>query len=274
MSEAILSRGHRAAPTPGGTLALAARFWFLALLTGQWMFVLYIVGFYYTSAIGGDLERWAQVLPDGIIKGDMAGNIALGAHLFVAAIISFGGALQLIPQIRQKAIHIHRWNGRLFIFTAFVMSVSGLYMIWTRGTIGGPVGHITISVNALLMMTCALMALHHVRAGRIDIHRRWALRLLVLASGVWFFRIWLNFWMYIAGGPVGFDPRTFEGPFLTFLYIAVYVGPLVILEVYLRAGESENARIRTATASGLFALTLAMCLGIFMTMTNMWLPRI
>lgn len=274
MSEAVLTGVRRSEPSPSGALAFSARFWFLALITGQWFFVLYIVGFYYVSAIGGDLERWSQVLPEGIIKGDAAGNIALGAHLFVAAIISFGGAIQLVPQIRERAIHIHRWNGRLFIVTTFVASLSGLYMIWTRGTVGGPVGHITISINAVLMMSCAFMALRHARRGQIDIHRRWALRLLVLASGVWFFRIWLNFWMYVAGGPVGFDPRTFEGPFLTFLYFAVYIGPLVILEVYLRAGASDKDKFRNGAAIGLFALTLAMCLGIFVTMTNMWLPRI
>ena len=36
-------------------------------------------------------------------------------------------------------------------------------------------------------------------------------------NGVWFFWLGLLLWLMIHQQPVGFDPKTFTGPFLTFL---------------------------------------------------------
>jgi hypothetical protein len=44
------------------------------------------------------------------VPGDTAGNVAFGTHVLVAAVIVFGGTLQLIPHIRTRAISFHRWK--------------------------------------------------------------------------------------------------------------------------------------------------------------------
>ena len=59
------------------TLKAAAVFWYLVAVTGQLIFVVYIVGFYGASAVQGDFEVWNKVLPHGIIPGDTMGNIAI-----------------------------------------------------------------------------------------------------------------------------------------------------------------------------------------------------
>lgn len=274
MTDIVSTRSSGMAPTADITLNAAARLWFLVAVAGQWMFVYYIVGFYYRSAVQGNVEKWGTVLPDGIITGDVMGNIALAAHVFMAAVITFGGALQLVPQIRARALPFHRWNGRVFVLTAFIMSLSGLYMVWTRGTVGGLFGHVIISINAGLIMICAVMAFRYALARNITTHRRWALRLYVLVSGVWFFRVGISLWIYLNGGPRGFDPITFQGPFLIFLYLAVYLLPLGIIELYLRTQDSAGARGRYAMAGVLGVVTLGMAVGIVMTTLNMWLPRV
>jgi hypothetical protein len=116
------------------------------------------------------------------------------------------------------------------------------------------------------------LALRYALARQIDRHRHWALRLFMVASAVWFFRIGLMFWVVLNHGPVGFDPKTFQGPFLYFLTFAQTLLPLAVLEVYLRTRGRGGASARLAMAAGLFVLTVAMGIRIFAATMGMWLP--
>src|SRR5207253_1370504 len=162
-------------------------------------------------------------------------------HLLFSTFVIVGGAVQLVPLVRSRWPRIHRWNGRVYLTAALVLSVGGLVMVWTRRTVGDLSQHISISINAVLIMACGAMALRHALARRFDLHRRWALRLFLVVSGVWFFRIGLMAWLVINQGPRGFDPKTFQGPFLTFLAFAQYLLPLLVLELYMRAQASRLA---------------------------------
>ncbi len=188
--------------------------------------------------------------------------------------ITFCGPLQLVPQIRAVAPALHRWSGRIYILTAFAISIDGLYMVLTRGVIGGVLQHVSISLNAILIMISAALALRHAFARRFPSHRRWALRLFMVVSGVWFFRIGMMFWILVHRGPVGFDPETLQGPFISFLGFAQYLLPLAVLEIYLRTKERAGAAGRIAVAAGLFGLTVAMGVGIFGAVVGFWLPHL
>ena len=63
------------------TLASAGAFWFIAAVTGQMIFAAYILAQYGRSAARGDLASWNDVLFNGLIKGDVLGNLLLMAHL-------------------------------------------------------------------------------------------------------------------------------------------------------------------------------------------------
>ncbi|MDZ4813131.1 MAG: DUF2306 domain-containing protein, partial [Pseudomonadota bacterium] len=168
----------------------------------------------------------------------------------------------------------HRWNGRVYLSSALVMSIGGLIMVWTRGSVGDMSQHIAISINALLIMVFTAMTLRHALARRIDLHRRWALRLYLAVSGVWFFRIGLMFWIVLNQGPVGFDAKTFQGPFLTFLAFAQYLLPLTVLQLYYLAQDRSGPRGRIVMAMGLVVLTLMTAVGIGAAAMIMWLPRL
>jgi len=112
----------------------SAVLWFVTLVIGQWIFAYYIFAFYGVAAAQGDLETWNKRLFHGIIQGDLAGNITVGVHLLMAFIISFSGPLQLMPQIRNRFPAFHRFNVRLYMATAFIISAAGLYLIFTRGS--------------------------------------------------------------------------------------------------------------------------------------------
>ena len=91
-------------------LKAAAGLWFLVAVIGQWAFLYFIVAFYGPSTLQGNFEAWSKntFLFKGYIAGDTAGNLAFAAHVLLAAVIAFGGAIQLIPQIRTRAITVHR----------------------------------------------------------------------------------------------------------------------------------------------------------------------
>jgi Tetratricopeptide repeat len=161
------------------------------------------------------------------------------------------------------------------VLVAFTMGISGLYLLLSGRKVGGDVSqHVAFGINGVLIMVCAAMAWRYAMARDFKTHRRWALRLFLVVGGVWFFRVGLMFWLFLNKGPVGFDPTTFKGPFVTFLSFAQYLLPLAVLEIYLRTQDRAGAPGRFATAAGLFVLTRAMGVGIFAATMGMWLPRI
>ena len=135
------------------------------------------------------------------------------------------------------------------------------------------VNHIAISLDGVLIIVFAAIALRYAIARNIKIHRRWALRLFMVASAVGFYRVGLMGWVVVTGG-AGIDFETFTGPFISFWGFAQYLLPLAVLELYFRAQDSTAASGRIAMAASLVVLTVAMGVGIFAATAGMWLPRL
>ncbi len=254
-------------------LKAAATSWFGVAVLGQLVFAAYVIAFYGGAAVQGQFSTWNKVAAHAYVAGDTFGNAVVALHLLFTVIAIAGGALQLVPAVRRLAPAVHRWNGRVYLLSALVLGAGGLVMLWTRGTVGGLVQHIAISINGVLILGFAAMAWRHALARRFDVHRRWALRLFLAVSGVWFFRIGLMAWIVINQAPVGFDPKTFQGPFLTVLSFAQFLLPLAVLELYFRVQQHAGARGRVAMAGGLFALTLLTALGIAAATMILWRPH-
>lgn len=264
------------APGRFGAAALraAAVLWFAVTAAGQLIFAGYIAGFYGRVTLAGRPELWNKVMPHGYVSGDTFFNLVLGVHLIFAFVITLGGLLQLVPAIRRRVPALHRWTGRAYLVAAAIMAAGGLLMIWFRGGAPGDfAGNVIISFNALLILACAAAAWRYARSRRVDFHRRWALRLFVAVSGVWFFRVGLMFWIAVNRGPVGFDPETFTGPALIVLGLAAYLLPQGMVGLYFLAQQGRNARAKIAMAGGLTFLSLTMAVGVVAAAAIMWLPR-
>ncbi|QEC44490.1 DUF2306 domain-containing protein [Pseudobacter ginsenosidimutans] len=255
-------------------LKYITRFWFVVTFLGQLMFAWYILMVYYRSTALGNLEKWNSVNPHFYIKGDITGNLIFGVHVALAAIITILGPLQLIDQLRRKAPRFHRISGRIYIFSAFLISIAGLYLAWVRGTVGGLFSAITISINALIIIVCAYFTIRYAIQRKIHLHNQWAVHLLLGVSGVWLFRVFFMLWMLIHQAPVGFDPETFTGPFLYALGIFVYILPQGIVALYFRAKFSKWSYKKYAFSILLFVLTIGIAAGTAGAMMGMWLPRI
>jgi tetratricopeptide (TPR) repeat protein len=253
-------------------LKAAARFWFGVTVIGQLAFGFAVASFYGLTSLRGDYHGWR--FTNGFFPGVTQGNLAVVLHLISAVAIMLAGAIQLVPQVRRRFPVFHRWNGRIYMLAAVVLSGAGLYMHWIRGSVGGPAQHISGTVNALLIWLCAGMALRYALARDFKTHRRWALRLFLVVSAWWFLRIMLFLSFLVFKGPVGFDPTTFSGPFLTFLAYAQFLLPLAVLEIYLHAQDHPGALRRLATAGMLFVLTLVMIAGLFAVSMAIWVPQV
>ncbi|GIL38764.1 DUF2306 domain-containing protein [Roseiterribacter gracilis] len=252
-------------------LRIGAGFWWCSSVLGQWAFFYYIAIFYGPSTLQGDFAVWAKNthLLKGYVAGDTIGNLIFGVHALLAGIVAFGGALQMLPQIRRHVPAFHRWNGRIFLVTALGVSVTGLYMVWVRGATINLIGSLTISGNAVLIIVCAVAAWRAALRRDFTTHRVWALRTYLVANGQWFFRAGIFAWIMLNQGPVGLG-KNFDGPVVIFWSIGCYALPLLVLEFYLRA--KEHGRGRYAVASVLVVSGLLAALGIFGTYMALWRP--
>ncbi len=257
-------------------LSFAASTWLAVTTVGQWLFGVYILLFYGKATLVGDFARWNNVLSRGYVEGDWTGNLAIGTHVLLAAIIVIGGPLQLMPPIRDRFRLFHRWLGRMYVGTAMLVGIIGFIMVWTRGTVGDMTQHISISIQAVYILLFALLTIRYARKRQLEKHRNWAMRLFMAASGVWFFRVGLMCWLLVNGGPVGFDPKTFSGPFLTVLAVFTYAIPfsLILLEMYLYAQKKQHQVFSLFTATLIFLVTILMAIGIFGATMGLWLPNL
>ena len=274
MSASVWTESSDLSAAADKALKLAARFWFVVAVAGQWIFLAYVVAFYGGTALQGNLEAWNKVLPHGHTPGDTIGNAAVATHLILAVVIMLGGPLQLIPQLRALAPRFHRINGRVYVLAVSLTSLVGLYMVWTHSSTYRVVQHVGVSIDAILIITFAVLAVRRAMARDIRAHRRWTLRLFMVVNAGWFFRIGLMQWVFYNRGPAGFDPETFTGPFINFLSYADYLLPLAILEIYLRTKDRASVGARFALAAALLVLTVMTGVGIFAASMVMWLPRL
>ena len=249
------------APSGRAMLTASGQLWFAAVVVGQALFLTYILGFYARSVLGGDFAAWSRntMLIKGYVPGDTAGNLAFASHVMMAAVITFGGTVQLVPYIRSRAPRVHRWIGRVFMVTAMGASVGGLWMTWIRGT-GEGIAALGISLDAVLILAFAILAWRAAVARDLAAHRRWALRTFIVANGVWFLR--LGFVSYGLAKALTGDLLPPMGQFFAVWNIGAYVIPLIILELYLRTDANGGPGARIAMAGGLTAATLLMSVGI------------
>lgn len=274
MSTAVLTNRLELGSVAETALKGATRFWFGVTLISQLMFAFTVASFYGVTALRGNLGQWGRFISHGYARGDTAGNLAVILHVSSAVIVMLAGAIQLVPRVRERFPVFHRWNGRVYMLTAATISTAGMYMTWIRGSVGDIWQHMGSTGNALLIWVCAAMALRYALARNFRAHRPWAMRLFLVTSASWFLRVALFLSFAVLKRPFGFDPTTFQGPFLTFLTFAQYLVPLAVLEIYLRARESSRALPRLATAGLLAVLSLATAAGTYAVTMAIWVPQV
>lgn len=260
-------------PTPGETLLRrTGLLWFFAAVAGQGAFVLMIVAHYGRKTLSGNFAGWNdKPLITGYVAGDGAGNIMFGLHVLLAAIVTIGGLMQLVPALRRRLPVLHRWNGRLFFIVACFMALGGLWLTWVRHTYLSLISAIAVSLDGVLILLFVTIAWRLAARRDIAAHRRWALRAFLAVNGVWFLRVGMMGWILSTGGGLGMN-RHLSGPADIVLQFGAYLIPLAVLEAYFRA-QNSGAPSRKRLIGGLVLLATAfMAVGIFGAIAFMWGP--
>ena len=248
--------------------------WFAVAVVGQAIFIAYILAYYGPRTASGNYAAWNdREIIMGYVEGDLFGNLMFAAHVFLAAVMTFGGVLQLIPALRRRVPAVHRWNGRLFLVTALILAVGGIWMGTVRGASLSWQSQLIVGINGLLIIVFAGLTLRHAVARNIAVHERWAMRLFMVANGVWFFRLTIMAWILINQGPVGMN-ATLSGPGDIAVALGSYVLPLVGLEMYQAAKRSRAASLKLAAAALMVVFIALTALGIGGATAFMWLPSL
>ncbi len=272
MSDTLAAPGWDGRRAAQSALQTSAVLWFIPAMIGQWAFAYHVAEEYFATALAGNVGAWNERLFVGLVEGDLIGNIALVVHLIIAFVVTIGGTLQLIPQVRRAAPVFHRWNGRLYILMAFVTSIAALYMIWTRDTFGPDSLELSVSLNAVLIMVFAAMTIRYAMARQIDVHHRWALRTFMVMSGVWFMRVMYACLAIVTGGDIPGTEDDMSGPTNLVVNYASFVLPLVVLELYFFAKRNPSAATKVATAAIVSLCAIGTGIGAFGT-SMAWIMR-
>lgn len=254
-------------------LKTSTKTWFYICWVGQLIFATYIFALYGLNGLSGNFEKWNEASPHGYTEGDMAGNIIFGIHVILAGIVTIGGPIQLEKHIRNRFPIFHKITGRIYVATAFLISVAGLYLAWFRKMVGGEIGVIFISINGLLIMTTAFFTIRFALKRDFRSHRKWAIRLFLCMSGVWFFRIFVMLWFTINQGPVGIDPETFTGPAINLLNIISYIVPILFVQLYFNA-VNKGSSFHYILGSFMIILSISTAIGCFAATVGMWMPSL
>ncbi len=250
-------------------LKIAATAWFTPVLLGQWIFVAYILYAYGWPAAAGNFPAWNDHLSEAYVPGRALGNISVAAHLALAVIIHLFGPLQLVPAVRNRFPKFHRWSGRAFVASVIIVVAAGAYMLVVR-EIGAWTLRAGFMLQGALILWFAWQAVSYARRRRIVIHSRWATRLFLAASAVWFFRVIVMIWYVLTGG-IGIDTSTGTGWFLDAMSVLQFL-PLVLYEAYWRIKADTFARAHYVFAGFLWLAAIATTVGVGLAALGMWFP--
>ena len=241
---------------------------------GQWLFAFYVLAVFGPMLLQDGIEGLKEAhLFNGFIPGDTVGNYAVAGHIMLAVVIMGAGPLQLIPQIRARFPVFHHWTGRSYILAAVTSSIAGLYLIWTRPIFGDLVNNISTSFSGVLVIAFAAIALRYAMARDIRNHRRWALRLFMVASASGSCASGRACGCFSPAASES-TPRRLPGRLSSRRISANSCCPL----------QSSSSIFAPATVTartpgwrwraGLAVLTILMGIGIFLVATNSWFQRI
>lgn len=252
-------------------LSTAATTWFVAAAIGQWAFVAFILLYFTPPLLQGDpLAMNSKPRVTGWAPGDTLGNVQFVMHVFLGALVTASGMLQLVPALRRRWPALHRWNGRLFMATAIAASLGGFYLTWVRGSIINLPSALSTSLNGLLILVFVALAWRFALRRDFTAHRRHALRAWVLVNGVWFLRIGImlaGLGLAPFGVRMGYDGAVFLG-----VSYASWIVPLLLVQLYLAAETAPTPTLPRFTAGLLYALAALTLAGSAAAMALVWGP--
>ena len=148
----------------------------------------------------------------------------LFVHVGLASTALLTGPWQFLPRVRARAPSLHRWLGRIYIFSCVVGGTGGLFL--AAGTTAGPIARAGFGMLAVIWLLANAQGLRLAMTGRYAEHRRWMVRSFALTFGAVLLRVYLPL-----AQVMGFE---FMTAYRAISWLA-WVPNLILAELYLRS---------------------------------------
>ena len=250
------------------------KLWVGIILTGQWVFALYILVQFTLPLITGQLDesRYAYMIR-GYVNGDTFNNVILLLHVVPVMLISLSGIFQLFPNIRTHFPRFHRTNGRVYLIFGLMGAIGGLYLTWVTGSRLSDLGALGVTLNGLLIPVMVYFAWYYALKRDYSRHQRFAVHAFILINGVWTFRLLLMGWFMLNQGPLG-NSANLDGPADIILSFASYLLPMLIAELIYKAREHNTLVLQVAAIVAVGIAIIITIMGTVAATMMMWGPRI
>jgi hypothetical protein len=197
----------------------------------------------------------------------------------LAIVMIIGGSLQLIPAIRRNYKTFHKYNGRLFVTLACSISLAGMYLLLSRGTVGNPLLHGLTAFSGVMVIVSSFFAIRAIRNANVTLHQRWALHLFLAANGVLFFRLFIFAWITLFG-TLGINTADFTGPAVISVSVLSYVAPHIIaqliwvVKVTATGNTNRVSLLKNLISVTLLVVSAVFIIGLFGLTLGSWYPAV
>jgi len=125
----------------------------------------------------------AAPAPQAFDAGFWQHPILTFVHIVPGALFMVLGPFQFVPSIRVRRLWQHRWSGRLFVASGYVIGISALFMT-AQMAIGGANERAAILLFDAAFLFSLTRAMWHIRHRDIVRHREWMIRAFGIGLGV------------------------------------------------------------------------------------------
>jgi uncharacterized membrane protein len=105
-------------------------------------------------------------------------------HVIPGLLFMVLGPFQFSKSIRARHLQWHRWNGRIFLATGFIIGISALFMSFSMQSIGGVNQAAATVLFGCFFLFALRKAFWHIRRGQVALHRQWMIRAFAIGLAV------------------------------------------------------------------------------------------
>jgi len=109
-------------------------------------------------------------------------TVGLMTHISGMIVAVLVGPFQFLRRLRQNHSGVHRLLGTVYIVSATIGALGGLYM--APFSAAGAVTHVAFGLMGLGTLLSTTVALAHIRSGDVQSHREWMTRYTLIFGGV------------------------------------------------------------------------------------------
>lgn len=104
-------------------------------------------------------------------------------HIMPGLVFMLLGPLQFARRLRSRKPRLHRWTGRVFLVSGFLIGVTALVMS-PQMAIGGTNETAATMLFAGIFLLSLIKAYLSIRRGNVALHREWMIRAFAIGSAV------------------------------------------------------------------------------------------